>query len=131
MQKFLNIDGLDFFYRQLKSKIDERLPYERKTTAQWNTTPNLLSEAGFLYIYSDYRTITKNGQQMVIPGLKVGDGITNVADLPFVAMDDETVLAHLNNASLHVSGADRTAWNDKVRCYLDTTNPEILVFTTN
>jgi len=63
-----------------------------KTTAQWSKTPNLVSAAGTVYIYSDARSYeeqyVKNGQTLTrtvqVPGLKIGDGTSYVVDLPFV-----------------------------------------------
>jgi len=52
-------------------------------------------------------------------------------DLPFVAFDDETFLAHINNGDIHISAAERTFWNNKVRCYTQVNVPETLIFTTN
>lgn len=83
------------------------------TTAEWNAQPTLVSEANIMYVYTDYRV--EDGQN--IPNIKIGDGLAYLIDLPFMNMD--------------VTAAEKTFWNDKVRCYLDDVNIENLIFTTN
>jgi len=46
--------------------------------------PALISEKDVLYIYTNYKTIEKDGEEIVVPGLKVGDGKGYLIDLPFV-----------------------------------------------
>jgi hypothetical protein len=52
------------------------------TTEGWSSKPTLVSEQDVLYIYTDY-IITDVGDK--IPGIKVGDGVTPVTQLPFTA----------------------------------------------
>lgn len=54
------------------------------TTSQWESSPYVATTRGALYIYSDYRTAIIDGDIVTIPGIKVGDGITYVNDLPFI-----------------------------------------------
>lgn len=129
--KYLDVNGLSYFYSILSGNIDVRLPFVSKTTAEWSTEINTVSAKDTLYIYSDYRTITRNGKTVTVPGLKVGDGQAYIVDLPFVAFDDETFLAHVNNGNIHTTAAEKEFWNNKVRCYTQVNVPETLIFTTN
>lgn len=128
---YLNTTGLAYYNAIIQGKIDERLPYYTKTTAQWNSQSSLVAQKDVLYIYTDHKTITKNNQTFTIPGFKIGDGLTYLIDMPFINVDEETFLTHINDTTSHITAAERSAWNDKVRCFLDTNNNEILVFTTN
>lgn len=83
------------------------------TTAEWSAQTTLVSLRGAIYVYSDYST---DGQGRDVPNIKVGDGLAYVVDLPFMNMD--------------VTEAQKTFWNNKVRCYVNN-NSENLVFTTN
>ena len=56
-------------------------------TAYWDSQPTLVSLQDVLYVYSDY-------------GIKIGDGTTYLADLPFY--------------SVWVTESEKTYWNDKV-----------------
>lgn len=94
------------------------------TVSYWQTHGNVISTKDVLYIYTDWK---KNGDNENIPGIKVGDGLAYISDLPFT---DELWAAHVMDTLLHVSASDRTNWDAKVRCYLDTNNNENIIFTT-
>jgi len=95
------------------------------TTATWNSKPQLISEAGYIYIYSDYR---QNLQGDNIASMKVGDGTSYLIDMPFT---DDLLYAHLANSDIHITPEEREFWNNKVRCYIDPINEHRLVFTTH
>lgn len=84
------------------------------TTAGWGAQTTLVSQAGVIYVYSDYK---KDSQNRDVPNIKVGDGQAYVVDLPFMNMD--------------VTEAQITFWNNKVRCYIDPNNPLNVIFTTD
>ena len=97
------------------------------TTHNWNLQPDLISEHGSFYIYSD-KSVLPNGD--LVPGIKIGDGLAYVIDLPFVSQDiTEQLYAHINNASMHVSAADRYFWDHKVTSLLDNEDKENLILT--
>ena len=58
------------------------------TTEYWNSLPELVAGAGYIYIYSDYQTVDDED----VAGIKVGNGTTLLKDLPFT---DEYVLSAL------------------------------------
>ena len=90
------------------------------TTANWNAQTTLIGQAGHIYIYSDYDT--SNGHN--VPAMKVGDGLSYLIDAPFA----DASSYHIKDTSVHVSSADRTAWNGKVTCYIDSQNAERIIF---
>ena len=93
------------------------------TTANWNAQTDLIGEKGKLYIYSDYQT-SESGD--VIPGIKIGVGLSYLIDNPFI---DELMIEHIQNSSIHITDEEREAWNNKVSCSIDSEN-SVLVFTT-
>lgn len=95
------------------------------STATWNSKPQLISEAGYIYIYSDYR---QNLHGDNIAAMKVGDGASYLIDMPFT---DDLLYAHLANSDIHITPEEREFWNNKVRCYIDPINEHRLVFTTH
>ena len=124
-KNYLDYAGLSLYTELIKSYIGDTQPkvfYD--TTANWAKQTSLVSERGAIYIYSDYQ----DDDGTDVPGLKLGDGLAFVVDLPFVGKlyDD-----HLADTVSHITSAERSAWNDKVRCYLDSTDNEKLIFTTN
>lgn len=94
------------------------------TTAGWNSKIDLVSKSGVVYIYTDHDTY----QGDPFPGMKIGDGTSYLIDLPFT---DSILKAHLSDTDSHITSAERTHWNSKVRCYVDSLDAENIIFTTN
>lgn len=94
------------------------------TTANWNATPKLKSMKGTVYVYSDHHDLDGT----LIPGLKIGDGMSYLIDMPFI---EDYYQAHVDNDVIHVTQQDKDNWNNKVRCYIDEAQPGNLVFTTH
>lgn len=125
-KQFLNYTGLSRYTELIKSYISQNAGHIFcNTTAYWNAQTTTPSTEGAIYIYTDH-DIDDSGND--IPGLKVGDGNAYIPDLPFI---DYKYDQHLADTVSHITAAERTAWNGKVRCYVDNTNTELLVFTTN
>lgn len=93
------------------------------TTATWNSKPQLVSEQGYLYIYSDYK---QNEQGQNIAGFKVGDGTSYLIDMPFT---DEQLEMHLLDTIVHITQEERDKWNNKVTCFLSEVQGDNLIFT--
>ena len=91
------------------------------TTAGWASKPTLQSEVGYIYIYSDYKTVDGNN----VPGIKIGDGNAYLIDLEFI---DEVYARHIEDNVIHVSQSDRDFWDNKVTCYIDPEKNNKLVF---
>lgn len=71
---------------------------EEKTTSQWATIENIItSEAGKIYIYSDKRINT--------PAIKIGDGTTYLANLPFYEV---------------ITADEKEFWNNKITAFMKT-----------
>ena len=85
-----------------------------------------------LYIYTDYKTIEKDGQQYLLPGLKVGDGTSYLIDLPFLNSGDNSainqiIMDHINNNVIHITQNERSFWNSKLNYQSQLIN-ETLIF---
>lgn len=91
------------------------------TTSVWNSTPDLISLKDIIYVYTDHH-VSEDGQN--IPGFKVGDGSAYLIDLPF---NDDIVMKHISDTSIHITDDEREFWNNKVTAYLDAENLENLV----
>ena len=90
------------------------------TKENWDSQISLVSEAGAIYIYSNYETIYDDvGNPTFIAGLKIGDGNAYLIDIPFVteAMSS-ALIAHIGNADIHITAAERAFWNNKVSAYM-------------
>ena len=85
------------------------------TTAYWNGRVGYVPNANEIIVYTDYKSVVRNGQTVLVPGIKVGSGNAYVQDLGFA---DESVakgfLEHANNGTIHVTAAERALWNNKV-----------------
>lgn len=80
------------------------------STAYWTAHGSYLPLMNEIIVYSDYIQIEPNVYQ---PGLKIGDGTTYVADLPFI---DEMTQYHINNNAIHVTPEEKIFWNNKINC---------------
>ena len=85
------------------------------TTEAWNSNPRLKSVKDIIYVYTDYKVV--NGQP--IPGIKVGDGLAFVVDLPFVSTGPDITQEQID------------FWNDKCSVMIDPEDPEHAIFYTD
>lgn len=90
------------------------------TTSEWNAQGGLVSEAGKLYVYTDYK-IDSEGHNLA--GIKVGDGDAYLIDMPFT---DELYFDHIQDSTIHVTESDKLRWDDAVNCYYS--SGDILTF---
>jgi len=95
------------------------------TTANWNKNPKLIGKRGCIYVYSDYK---KNEEGQDIAGIKIGDGLAYLIDSPFT---DEILYKHIEDKIIHITQAEREFWNNKTRCYVNSGDPEHIIFTTH
>ena len=102
------------------------------TTAYWNSQSTLIGENNHIYVYTDYTTITSNGETKNVPNIKIGDGNAYLIDNPFITTSVEQLInLHINDTTQHITAEERAIWNNKIRCYLSENNNETIVFTTN
>ena len=116
-----------------KTKLDA-IGIHYNTTAYWNDLIGYIPSEGEIIIYSDYNTITQDGETMVyVPGVKIGSGNAYVQDLAFVGADTaRTLLNHITDTTVHVTAEKRRFWDDKlnVNDEAEVVN-EVLVFNRN
>lgn len=94
------------------------------TTENWATKGMEVSEKNAVYVYTD-RGKTKDGRD--IAGIKIGDGLAYIVDLPFT---DEAFIEHINDKTIHITQEEREFWNNKNRAYVSPAQAETLVLTT-
>lgn len=133
MPKYLDPQGVSYLWSKIQHIVHDRLIYYSKTKEQWNMNPALISEKDVLYIYTNYKTIEKDGEEIVVPGLKVGDGKGYLIDLPFINSVggedlEQLLMDHINNHSIHVTQEEKMFWNNKLNLSL---HEENLVFNRN
>ena len=113
--------------------FDPQAPQRTKaivdTTANWNQKTTYIPTKGEIIVYSDYHVI--DGQPY--PGIKIGDGLAYVVDLPFVGEEIESGIMdilndHIRNQDVHVTPEDKEFWNNKLNYMID---GEKLVLTRN
>lgn len=98
-----------------KLKIDTLQEVQYATTDFWNSCRGYAPNRGQIIVYSDYKTIWKDGKEIKVPGIKVGSGNAYIQDLAFVGEDiARDLLQHINNRSIHVIPEERAFWNSKL-----------------
>lgn len=130
MPKYLDPTGVALLWSKIKQITKNNLVYYSNTTKEWNKDISFISEKNVLYIYTDYKTITKDDKQFYIPGLKVGDGKAYLIDLPFlnsgggedVEKLQQELIDHINNATIHITASEREFWNNKLNLQLQNEN---------
>lgn len=70
--------------------MKERLTLKHDIAANWEKAKNFIPLAGEIIIYDG---IVDNGKYIEVPRLKVGDGIRNINDLPFIEIASSTEAA--------------------------------------
>ena len=103
----------------MSATTNARIQLKRDTTQHWNEALGFIPLEGELIVYNDYKIIQKevDGEvrQVKVPGLKIGDGMAYIQDLPFVNEDLRIkIMEHIDNPDIHVSVADRLFWNNKL-----------------
>ena len=118
MPKYLDSSGVAYLWKKLKNNLNNKIVYYSKKKSEWDADRDIIAEKDVLYIYSDYKTIQKDGKQILLPGLKIGDGMTYLIDMPFVNSTDsgieQLVLDHINNNVIHINATERNFWNNKL-----------------
>ena len=102
------------------------------TTEYWNSQSTLIGENNHIYVYTDYTTITSDGETKNVPNIKIGDGNAYLIDNPFITTSIEDLLqSHIGDNIKHITDDERSLWNGKVACYLSAADNETIVFTTD
>lgn len=96
------------------------------TTSGWNATPDYIPKAGEICIYTDHAVI----DDVVYYGIKIGDGLAYLIDLPFVGDDVrdfvlQKLAEHEHNKVAHVTSEDRAFWNNKLNYEIN--NEELIL----
>lgn len=108
---YLDKQGLALYDQLIKHYINTEAKIFYETSAYWDAHPELITESGCIYIYSDWGT-SPEGKK--IAGFKVGDGETRLYDVPFT---DQMYDDHIHNTIIHITQEERTDWNNKVTCF--------------
>lgn len=96
-----------------KKKLDSIGIYYN-TTDYWNNERSIPAE-GAIIIYSDYKTIEKDGVMVNVPGFKIGSGNAFVQDLAFVdEAQAQDLLAHISDSVAHTTEEEKKFWNNKL-----------------
>jgi len=109
-------------------QINGRLRATRDTTANWNAHPAFRPEKGEIIIYTDHGTISDEfGENVNVPGIKIGDGDAYLIDLPFVNADVRYQILtelrlHSGNTEIHVTSEEKEFWNNKLNCIVSNGN---------
>lgn len=101
---------------------------EVRTTAEWNERMMYIPKVGRIIVYSDRNVI----DGVAYPGVKIGDGLAYVVDLPFVGDDVASrimalIEEHIQNEQIHVTEAERTFWNNKINYEMDDSGETLII----
>lgn len=115
-------------YFALETDLDDRITFIMKTKQEWQYWGRELSQKGIFYIYTDNEVIEEGSSRIQIPGIKIGDGLAYICDLPFVTDYLSKILwEHVNDKIIHITQQEREFWNNKVTSYINGSNTNNLV----
>lgn len=123
--RYLDSEGVLYLCTKIKNLDRNKLSYQAKTIEEWNLNRTQIAYKNVLYIYTNFKTIQRNNEQIAIPGIKIGDGKTYLIDMPF--LNDHTqfenmLLDHINDKVIHISPEERAFWNNKLNLNLQEQN---------
>ena len=109
---YLEIEGLKKYDALLKQHIPII-----GTTAYFEGVKTTVPPKGQLVIFSDLRKrATSDGSEIISAGIKIGDGIKTIEQLPFI---DWFYWDHINDENIHVTTKEKEFWNKKISCDVD------------
>lgn len=116
---------------QMNGWLNDSIKYN--STAGWRSNISFVPAAGEIIVYTDKASYEENGETIVVPGIKIGDGVNYGIDLPFLGeIEANRILqqlnSHVNNTDIHITAAERIAWDNKLNCSL---SGEMLEFNRN
>ena len=102
-------------FLEMMNELDTKTIYFCRTTEEWNQARGYIPNKGEIVVYSDYKTIEKDGEQINIPGVKIGSGNAYVQDLAFIdEYESEVILNHIADMTIHVTPGQKQAWSNKL-----------------
>ena len=109
---YLELEGLKKYDALLKKHIPIFC-----TTTDFEDMKTTVPSIGQLFILTDLRSITKSdGTTITSAGIKVGDGIKTIEQLPYI---DWFYWDHINDKNIHVTAEQKTFWDNKITCKVD------------
>lgn len=103
----------------MSATMNARIQLKRDTTANWNAARGFIPLQGEVIIYTDYDSYEKEVdgrvKTILVPNIKIGDGMAYVQDLPFVSQElRDTLMEHITNMDIHVTLGEKSFWNNKI-----------------
>lgn len=104
----------------LQADISGEVPTRVATTkvlmnsvAYWESVGDTIPSAATIIVYADYKVVEIDGVPVTIPGVKIADGIRDIATLPFITDFIMIELQdHINNTEIHITQEERERWNN-------------------
>lgn len=111
----------------LNTQLGKKANIYARTKEEWELERDIIAQENTFYVYTDREVKTdEDGNKIYYPGIKVGDGSSYLIDLPYI---DDTFWDHISNTDIHVTLAQKSFWNNKVRTEDAEIQNENLIFT--
>lgn len=99
---------------EFKIRLQEARGIYYGTTEYWTEHPCIPKE-GDIYIYTDAKAISEDGDEITVQRIKIGTGNAWLANLRFVGQHVVDKLdLHINDNTRHVTPNEREKWNLKL-----------------
>ena len=105
---YLELEGLQKYDALLKKHIPIFVTPEKVEIMK-----SIKPELGQLVIFTNCERKKSDGTTITSAGIKVGDGIKTIEQLPFI---DWFYWDHIDDKNIHITKDERTTWNEKISC---------------
>lgn len=78
-------------------------------TDYWAEYPDFVPGEGEFIVYSDYHQVEVEGALVDVPGIKIGDGVSTISELPFITAYED---AHLDESSIFWTTYGETTYGE-------------------
>ena len=101
--------------QQTTIRTDQTRNPRYNTTAYWTAHGTVIPKKAEIVIYTDKHSVIVDGVSRTLPAIKIGDGRSYLADLPFLGeYEAQVLLDHLNDNTRHITQQEREMWNHKL-----------------
>lgn len=102
----------------LPATID-RTAIHYDTTDEWNSKRLLVGQKSHIYVYSDFKTVVVDGEEVQVPGIKIGDGNSYLIDLPFVSNAESQAYIKVDTTANWGEKTSLTSEANTIYVYMD------------
>lgn len=104
-----------------------------KTTAEWDSMPDLVSKTQTIYVYIDGSSyVNDQGETVYVPTVKIGNGQDLLIEMPFLGdAARDLLIKHIRDTYAHFAPGEREIWREEIESKVsqEDVNESVVIFT--